>query len=177
MRSHQVGPVIDAGANARIRQYIDEAESRDGATVLLDGRNWTGPDGCKVKYCMLCIVSRAVPPHPHQTSLQGGNWVGPTILLHKSSADAAMQQEIFGPVLSVIRVNTWQEAITIENANPYGKTFSFSDRIPLIDAFLMRMCSGWYPTHLVALTHLLSHPDARTIRKCRLHIHRAWRRG
>jgi malonate-semialdehyde dehydrogenase (acetylating) / methylmalonate-semialdehyde dehydrogenase len=46
--------------------------------------------------------------------------VGPTILLHSSAQDKAMREEIFGPVLSVIRVNSWDEAIAIENSNPYG---------------------------------------------------------
>lgn len=45
----KVGPVIDANANARIRQYISEAETRDGAKVLLDGRVWKGPAGCEVR--------------------------------------------------------------------------------------------------------------------------------
>ena len=74
--------------------YIDEAEA-SGATVLLDGRSWA-------------IAEEA------------GYWVGPTILLHKSSSDAAMQEEIFGPVLSVYYANTRDEAIKIENTNPYG---------------------------------------------------------
>ena len=48
-------------------------------------------------------------------SIQGGanekgNWVGPTVLLHKSATDAAVKNEIFGPVLSVVRVSSWQEA-------------------------------------------------------------------
>ena len=40
--------MIDAAAKARITKYIDEAESRDGAKVLLDGRSWAGPQGFEV---------------------------------------------------------------------------------------------------------------------------------
>lgn len=49
-----------------------------------------------------------------------GFWVGPTVVLHQNASEPAMQDEIFGPVLSVIVVATWEEAIAIENANPYG---------------------------------------------------------
>jgi malonate-semialdehyde dehydrogenase (acetylating) / methylmalonate-semialdehyde dehydrogenase len=92
----QVGPVIDHIARDRIVRYINDAEnSTTGAKILLDGRSWgkTRPDGF---------------------------WVGPTVILHKSAQDAAMQDEIFGPVLSIIQVDSWDEAIAIENANPYG---------------------------------------------------------
>lgn len=91
----QVGPVIDTIALNRILSYIDEAVTKDGAEILLDGRTgWA-----------------------ESTS---GNWIGPTILLHRNSNDRAMREEIFGPVLSVYRANSWDEAITIENSNPYG---------------------------------------------------------
>merc|ERR1711991_596133 len=51
---------------------------------------------------------------------KNGYWVGPSILLHSSKTDAAVSDEIFGPVLSVLQVDTWEEAVSIENANPYG---------------------------------------------------------
>lgn len=90
----EVGPLIDAIAKARVLQYISESEA-NGAEILLDGRSWS-------------------------SSMTQGNWVGPTIILHKSLADRALHEEIFGPVLSVFRVKTNEEAIAIENANPYG---------------------------------------------------------
>jgi len=90
----QVGAVIDEGAKARILKYINESEQRDGARVLVDGRGW----------------AKQTP----------GNWVGPTVMLHKSAADPACKEEIFGPVLSVLQVSTWEEALAIENANPFG---------------------------------------------------------
>ena len=93
----QVGPAIDEASKHRILRYINEAESRDGAQVLVDGRSQ-----CNRK----------------------GFWIGPTILLHKSPKDAAVVDEIFGPVLSIVKVNTFDEALEIENANPYGNAAS-----------------------------------------------------
>jgi malonate-semialdehyde dehydrogenase (acetylating)/methylmalonate-semialdehyde dehydrogenase len=91
----QMGPVIDDASYQKIMNYIALAE-KDGAEILLDGRLWNKKDGCK------------------------GNWVGPTIIKHKQSTDKTMQEEVFGPVLSVYAVSTWEEAIAIENNNPFG---------------------------------------------------------
>ncbi|HEY8378519.1 MAG TPA: aldehyde dehydrogenase family protein, partial [Nannocystis sp.] len=89
-----MGPVISAAAVERIRGYIAGAE-RLGAKVLLDGR-------------------KAEPP------TEGGHWIGPTILDHVRPDMPAGCEEIFGPVLSIIRARTVDEALAIENANPYG---------------------------------------------------------
>jgi acyl-CoA reductase-like NAD-dependent aldehyde dehydrogenase len=40
--------------------------------------------------------------------------------MHQSAKDAACREEIFGPVLSVVRVRSWEEAMAIENSNPFG---------------------------------------------------------
>lgn len=88
-----IGPVTTAAAEQRIRGYIDAAE-RGGARVVLDGRKATGPDG--------------------------GYWVGPTILDGCSADLPAVREEIFGPVLSIVRVDNLEQALAIENANPYG---------------------------------------------------------
>jgi len=89
----EIGPVIDQASKDKILRYINEAEQRDGAEVLVDGRRWAD---------------------------RKGFWVGPTILRHKSKDDAAMKEEIFGPVLSIYEVATFDEALAIENSNPYG---------------------------------------------------------
>lgn len=91
----QVGPVIDELSLKRVTGYIDEADKDQSSKVVLDGRGWT-------------------------KSNAKGYWVGPTIILHSNKADRALHDEIFGPVLSVIRTKTREEAIAIENANPYG---------------------------------------------------------
>jgi malonate-semialdehyde dehydrogenase (acetylating)/methylmalonate-semialdehyde dehydrogenase len=88
-----LGPVIDPAAVERIHNYIADAERR-GARVLVDGRGKSGPGG--------------------------GNWVGPTLIDHVTPDMPAGCEEIFGPVLSIIRVATLDEALHIENANPYG---------------------------------------------------------
>jgi malonate-semialdehyde dehydrogenase (acetylating)/methylmalonate-semialdehyde dehydrogenase len=89
-----MGPVISAQAEARIKGHIAGAE-RDGALVLVDGRRDAAPGGV-------------------------GNWVGPTVLDHVPPNSLAATEEIFGPVLSIVRVKTVDEAIAIENASPYG---------------------------------------------------------
>jgi len=96
-----VGPVIDKAAEDRILGYINRAE-KNGAKILLDGRNWktTRPE-CKQ-----------------------GFWVGPTIIELNDTKDPCFHDEIFGPVLSVVRVDTKMEALKIENANPYGNAAS-----------------------------------------------------
>eukprot|EP00934_Nitzschia_sp_Nitz4_P008979 Nitzschia sp. Nitz4//scaffold30_size153850//124668//126921//NITZ4_002793-RA/size153850-augustus-gene-0.75-mRNA-1//-1//CDS//3329547309//8969//frame0 len=92
----KLGPVIDEASYNKIIKYIQVAEE-DGATVLLDGRSW---------------------------KRESGNWVGPTILLHKSSKDKTIREEVFGPVLSIYVASSWDEAIEIENGNPFGNAAS-----------------------------------------------------
>ena len=100
-----MGPVIDTASLHKVVSYIESAE-KDGAKLLLDGRSWT------------------TEQHHPQLASSGGNWIGPTIVLHQSSADQALRDEIFGPVLSVYVCDTWDEAIAIENASPYGNAAS-----------------------------------------------------
>ena len=90
-----LGPVISLEAKQRIERYIDEAESA-GATVLLDGRNATVP------------------------GREGGFWVGPTILDHVRPEMKVAQEEVFGPVLAIVRAGDVDQALAIENASPYG---------------------------------------------------------
>ncbi len=89
------GPVISQAALERITGYIDQAE-RDGATVLVDGRGVRGEG------------------HP------AGCWIGPTILDNVRPEMSVAREEIFGPVLSIIRTRTLEEALEIERGNPYG---------------------------------------------------------
>ena len=90
----EMGAIINAESYDRITHYIDEAEAQ-GAKVIVDGR------GAKVEGA-------------------DGYWIGPTIIDGVTAEMPAGKDEIFGPVLSIIRVNSVDEAIAIENANPYG---------------------------------------------------------
>jgi acyl-CoA reductase-like NAD-dependent aldehyde dehydrogenase len=92
---NQSRPVIDGASRDRILHYINEAEQKYGAQVLFDGRSWA-------------------------TSQKSGFWVGPTVLLCRSTTDPAMTDEIFGPVISIFECKDADEAIRIENGNPYG---------------------------------------------------------
>ena len=94
-----VGPVITAAALKRITGYIDAAE-KAGATVLVDGR------GAKVK------------------GRDGGYFIGPTIIDQVRPDMAIAQEEVFGPVLVIIRAKDVDEALRIENASPYGNAAS-----------------------------------------------------
>jgi malonate-semialdehyde dehydrogenase (acetylating) / methylmalonate-semialdehyde dehydrogenase len=90
-----LGPVISAAAKARIERFITEAEAA-GAKVLVDGRGTVVP-GC-----------------------EGGYYVGPTVIDHVRPEMRIAQEEVFGPVLAIIRTRDIDEALIIENVSPYG---------------------------------------------------------
>src|SRR5436190_1678027 len=90
-----LGAVISKEAKERIEKYITEAEQQ-GAKILVDGR------GAKVE------------------GKEHGTYVGPTVIDFVKPDMAVAKEEIFGPVISIMRTNTVDEAIAIENASPYG---------------------------------------------------------
>lgn len=90
-----LGPVISAEAKRRIESYVTEAEQA-GANVLVDGRNTVVP------------------------GREGGFYVGATVLDNVQPDMRIAQEEVFGPVLAIIRINSVEEAAAIENASPYG---------------------------------------------------------
>ena len=87
--------MISAQAKERIERYITEAEDA-GATVLVDGRG-------------------AVVP-----GKEDGYFIGPTIIDHVTPDMRIAQDEVFGPVLAIVRTKTVDEAIAVENDSPYG---------------------------------------------------------
>ncbi|ALE77248.1 methylmalonate-semialdehyde dehydrogenase [Pseudonocardia sp. AL041005-10] len=94
-RSCDMGPLVTRAAQERVSGYIDAGES-EGATVVVDGRQGEfDADG-------------------------SGFFVGPTLLDHVGTDMTVYTDEIFGPVLSVVRVETYTEAVELINANPYG---------------------------------------------------------
>ncbi len=90
-----VGPVISCAALARIEGLIERGIA-DGATLELDGRK------------------------PQVAGYEKGNFVGPTIFSGVKPGMAIYDQEIFGPVLSVVAAKDLDEAIEFINANPNG---------------------------------------------------------
>ncbi|KAF2662757.1 Methylmalonate-semialdehyde dehydrogenase [Lophiostoma macrostomum CBS 122681] len=92
-----LGPVITPQAKKRIEDLITSAEE-EGATILLDGRGQKPASG---KY-------------------PNGNWVGPTIIANVKPHMKCYTEEIFGPVLVCLNVETIDEAIDMINANEYG---------------------------------------------------------
>lgn len=94
-----LGSVISKAAKERIEKYITEAEQA-GAKVLVDGRNVTVPGS------------------------EGGFYVGPTIIDYVTPDMAIAKEEVFGPVLAIIRTKTLDEAIQIENKSTYGNAAS-----------------------------------------------------
>jgi len=89
------GPLISAQAKTRVLGLIEQGKQQ-GAVCELDGSQ--------------CVVD----------GYPKGNWVGPTLFSGVSTDMAIYQQEIFGPVLVCIEVETLQEAIALVNRNPYG---------------------------------------------------------
>jgi malonate-semialdehyde dehydrogenase (acetylating)/methylmalonate-semialdehyde dehydrogenase len=94
-----LGAVINKASQQRIERYITEAEQQ-GAKILVDGRN-------------------AVVP-----GKENGTYVGATVIDYVTPDMAVAKEEIFGPVISIIRTNTIDEALAIENSSPYGNAAS-----------------------------------------------------
>jgi malonate-semialdehyde dehydrogenase (acetylating) / methylmalonate-semialdehyde dehydrogenase len=97
-----MGPVITDQAKKRILGYIDQAE-KEGATLARDGRNDPVCSG-------------------------NGYFVGPTILDHVKPESRVAKEEIFGPVLSVVRVKNIQEALEVISRSEYGNAASIFTR-------------------------------------------------
>jgi len=90
-----LGAVISRAAKERIESYITAAE-HDGAKVLVDGRG--------------AVVE----------GKENGTYVGPTVIDHVQPGMSVATEEIFGPVISIMRTASLEEALKIENENPYG---------------------------------------------------------
>ena len=94
-RGCDMGPLVTAAHRDRVASYVEQAE-KDGAEIVVDGRT-VRPDGG-----------------------DGGFWLGPTLLDGVGVDMSCYTDEIFGPVLSVLRVDTYDEALELINASPYG---------------------------------------------------------
>src|SRR5690606_37471802 len=92
--------LIDAAARERLVSAITRAEA-EGARVLLDGRNAAAP-----------------AEYPR------GHWLGPTLLDGVTPGMDCVTRELFGPVLSILRVATLDEALELERDSAYGNATS-----------------------------------------------------
>ncbi len=90
-----IGPIINRASLEKIQSYLARAEEGD-AEILLDGRK------------------------ARSEGSSAGNFIGPSIIDYATPKHEAALDEIFGPVLTIIRCDTLEEAIQAENANPYG---------------------------------------------------------
>jgi malonate-semialdehyde dehydrogenase (acetylating)/methylmalonate-semialdehyde dehydrogenase len=112
-----IGPVISAESKARIEGYIAEAEA-GGAEVLVDGRNAKVP------------------------GREGGYYLGPTIIDRVTPDMRIAQEEVFGPVLVIIRSRDVDEALAVENASRYGNAASVFTESGGVARYVMERASA-----------------------------------
>ena len=102
-RGSDMGPLVTEVHRDKVKSYIDAGEA-DGATIVVDGRN------------------------PEVDGEPGGYWLGPTLIDDVTTDMSVYTDEIFGPVLSVVRVDSYDEALQMVNDHPYGNgTASFTN--------------------------------------------------
>ena len=89
----EMGPLVTGEHRDKVASYLDAAVA-DGATLVVDGRQHEVPSS--------------------------GFFLGPSLVDHVRPGTPVYDDEIFGPVLSVVRVETFDEAVALVNANPYG---------------------------------------------------------
>jgi len=94
-KNSDMGPLVTKQHRDKVASYI-EAGIQQGATAVVDGRN-VQADGAK-----------------------DGYWLGPTLFDHVKTNMTIYTDEIFGPVLSVVRVKSYEEALKLVNDHPYG---------------------------------------------------------
>ena len=94
-RGCDMGPLVTAVHRDKVKSYVDAGEAA-GATIVVDGRD------------------------PVVDGEPGGYWLGPTLLDDVTTDMSVYTDEIFGPVLSVVRVDSYDEALRLVNDHPYG---------------------------------------------------------
>jgi malonate-semialdehyde dehydrogenase (acetylating)/methylmalonate-semialdehyde dehydrogenase len=94
-KNSDMGPLVTKQHRDKVASYVG-AGIQEGATAVVDGRN-VQADGAK-----------------------DGYWLGPTLFDNVKTSMTIYTDEIFGPVLSVVRVKTYEEALKIVNDHPYG---------------------------------------------------------
>jgi len=90
-----MGPLVTGQHRDKVKSYVDAGEA-EGATLVVDGRN------------------------PVVDGDPNGFWLQPTLFDHVKPSMSIYADEIFGPVLSVVRVTSFDEGLNLINAHPYG---------------------------------------------------------
>ena len=112
-----LGSVISLAAKERIEGYITEAEQA-GAKVLVDGRN------------------------ARVAGKEGGFYVGATVIDHVTPDMRIAKEEVFGPVISIIRAKNIDEAIAIENGSNYGNAAAVFTQSGAMARYVMERASA-----------------------------------
>jgi malonate-semialdehyde dehydrogenase (acetylating)/methylmalonate-semialdehyde dehydrogenase len=94
-KGSDMGPLVTRVHRDKVASYVD-AGVNEGAKLVVDGRN------------------------PKVNGASNGFWLGPTLFDGVSPQMSIYKEEIFGPVLSVVRVKTYNEGVSLINAHPYG---------------------------------------------------------
>jgi malonate-semialdehyde dehydrogenase (acetylating)/methylmalonate-semialdehyde dehydrogenase len=94
-KGSDMGPLVTRVHRDKVASYVD-AGVNEGAKLVVDGRN------------------------PKVNGESNGFWLGPTLFDEVSPQMSIYKEEIFGPVLSVVRVKTYNEGVSLINAHPYG---------------------------------------------------------
>jgi malonate-semialdehyde dehydrogenase (acetylating)/methylmalonate-semialdehyde dehydrogenase len=92
----EMGPLVTGAHRDKVASYLDSG-TRDGAVLAVDGRE-----------------------HPVTGGDPSGFWLGPSVLDHVTPQMSCYTDEIFGPVLSVVRAGSYDDALNVINANQYG---------------------------------------------------------
>ena len=90
-----MGPLVTRVHRDKVASYV-EAGVKEGATIVVDGRN------------------------PHVNGVANGFWLGPTLFDNVKPAMSIYTDEIFGPVLSIVRVKSYEEGVNLINSHMYG---------------------------------------------------------
>ena len=98
-RDADMGPLVTKAHRDRVASYVDAGEA-DGATIVVDGRG--------------------ISDHAEDGRDPEGFWLGPTLIDNVTPDMSVYTDEIFGPVLSVVRVDSYDGALNLINSNPYG---------------------------------------------------------
>ncbi|MDI9901553.1 CoA-acylating methylmalonate-semialdehyde dehydrogenase [Rhodococcus sp. IEGM 1409] len=94
-KNSDMGPLVTKAHRDKVASYVDAGEAA-GATLVVDGRQVQANGG------------------------EGGFWLGPTLIDHVTTDMSVYTDEIFGPVLSVVRVNSYDEALDLVNSSAFG---------------------------------------------------------